>query len=201
MNADLYDKFYDPNVEFRKEPRAFCYDLAINLIETAKQQKPANWYVHERTIEGILLLLFCWNFAARATKALTKTKIRNLIKECESDLRFLEKHTIMDLDKDCYPKIKKVFGSFKGICGQTGASKALSLLNQRLFIMWDTEIRNYLRKNYIDGIGNGERPEYYLRFLLGMKAIIEKYSLCNKIQDPSSIAKKIDEYHYVELVM
>jgi hypothetical protein len=80
--------------------------------------------------------------------------------------------------------------------GQTGASKALSLLNPKLFVMWDTRIRNKLRKKIIPGIGNGEKAEYYINFLKGIQKIIHDHHLVSKIKKNDHIAKKIDEYHY-----
>jgi len=58
---------------------------------------------------------------------------------------------------------------------QTGASKALGLLNPELFVMWDTKIRKRLKKEHIKGIDNGETPENYLKFLYGIKYIIKEY--------------------------
>ena len=52
----------------------------MNLVNEAKTNDPENWYFHSKTIEGIILLLFCWNFAARKTKELTKPKVENLLK-------------------------------------------------------------------------------------------------------------------------
>jgi len=48
---------------------------------------------------------------------------------------------------------------------------------------------------------NGESGEYYLIFLKGIQNIIEKYRIAEKLPENSVIAKKIDEYHYVKIVM
>ena len=85
--------------------------------------------------------------------------------------------------------------------GQTGASKALSLLNPKLFVMWDTKIRRRLNKELIKGINNGKTPESYLRFLYGIKDIIEKYKIKDKLPRSAIVAKKIDEYNYVKIIM
>jgi|OpeIllAssembly_1097287.scaffolds.fasta_scaffold350042_3 hypothetical protein len=36
MRDNLYDEFYDPSEDIFIEPRAFCYDLATQLICQAK---------------------------------------------------------------------------------------------------------------------------------------------------------------------
>ena len=84
--------------------------------------------------------------------------------------------------------------------GQTEASKALSLLNLKLFVMWDTKIRRFLKK-FIKNIKNGENPKHYYNFLSGTEEIIFEFNLQEKVPKNSKIAKKIDEYHYVEIVM
>ena len=85
--------------------------------------------------------------------------------------------------------------------GQTGASKALSLLNPKLFVMWDTKIRKRLKKELITGIGNGEKSENYVTFLKGIQRIINEYNLKQKLPLDSIVAKKVDEYNYVKIIM
>jgi len=197
----FYKKFYDPTDKFKKEPRYFCYELAVDLINKAKRSSKS-WYTNEDTIKGVLLLLFCWNFAAQETKKLNFENVKEALSECKEELRKLENYTIetiSDKDEKLKDKIKNVYKKFKQIMGQTGATKALSLLNPRLFVMWDTKIRRRLRK-FIRGIDNGKRPENYLKFLFEIQKIIQEYKIRKKI--PSTVvAKKIDEYHYVEIVM
>jgi len=203
---ELYKDFCDPTDEFKTEPRYFCYELATELINTAKQANSKDWYQDENTIKGILLLLFTWNFAARKTKELNFDKVRQVLKKCKRELKELESYDIKNIDSDIEEKIKSVFKSFKDLMGQTGASKALSLLNPKLFVMWDTKIRRYLKRNYpkyFKGIGNGEKAENYLIFLFGIKNIIQDYSkeIKGKLSGDAIVAKKIDEYHYVKIIM
>lgn len=168
--SNLYDRFYDPSDKLKKEPRYFYYELAMELINKAKISCD-NWYREENTIKGILLLLFCWNFATKETKKLNFENIKEILLECEEELKELEKYTIEDIadeDKELKEKIKKIYDKFKTLMGQTGASKALSLLNPKLFVMWDTRIRKYLKNfypQYFSGIDNGEKSENYLQFL------------------------------------
>lgn len=197
----LYKNFYDPSEEFLNEPRSFCYDLAMQFIKEAKNKDNNNWYKDKSIIKGILLLLYTWNFAARETKKLNFENIGKVINKSENDLRKLEQTTIEDADKNTWPIIQNVFSNFRKLMGQTGASKALSLLNQELFVMWDTKIRKRLKKELIPGISNGEKVEHYVIFLKGIQRIINEYNLKEKLPFGSIVAKKIDEYNYVKIIM
>jgi hypothetical protein len=196
----LYNEFFDPSDEFQKEPRFFCYELARDLINKAKSDCK-NWYKDKKTSKGILLLLFTWNFAARETKQLNFENVGEVLQRCESELKALENYTIKNMDEETQEKVKRIFSEFKKLMGQTGASKALSLLNPRLFVMWDTKIRKRLGKELIPGIKNGEKPEYYIIFLQGIQKIIDEYKLKEKVPSGTILAKKIDEYNYVRIVM
>ena len=197
----LYDEFYDPTEDFKEEPRAFCYDLAAQFINHAKTDYSSEWYSDANTIKGILLLLFTWNFAARETKNLNFHNVEHLLKANKNNLLKLEKYSIEDADDQAWPLIEEVFREFRLLFGQTGASKALSLLNPKLFVMWDTKIRTRLRKSLITGIMNGENPKHYVHFLQGIQRIIEEYRLKEMLPTNSVLAKKIDEYHYVRIIM
>jgi len=200
MKDTLYNGFYDPSQQFRRmDPRAFCYDLAEELIYKAKHTCNEDWYDDPRTVKGVLLLLFTWNFAAKATKNLTFEKISHLLKDNKEDLKFLEQFSIESADERAWPVIGKVFANFMAVLGQTGASKALSLLNPYLFVMWDTKIRRRLNKELIPGIDNGERPEHYVTFLQGIQRVVRDYHIPEKLPDGSIVAKKIDEYHWVKI--
>lgn len=199
MDDQLYTEFYDPTTRFLIDPRAFCYDLSSGLISQAKYETP-DWYDHPKTIQGILLLLFTWNFAARATKELTHENIGELLKNNKSDLKELEQYSLQNIDNNSWNTVESVFNNFKVLMGQTGASKALSLLNPHLFVMWDTKIRARLKGGLIPGIKNGESAEYYVTFLKGMQRIINENSIAKKLPKGCIIAKKIDEYNYVRIV-
>lgn len=199
---NLYSDFFDPSGEFQKEPRYFCYELATDLINKARSNcRSKNWYKNINTIKGILLLLFTWNFAAQKTKKLNFENVGEILQKCESELEELEKYTIENIDEKAAEKIKKIFCEFKKVMGQTGASKALSLLNPRLFVMWDTKIRKRLGKELIPGIENGEKPQHYILFLKGIRKIISEYRLKEKLPTDAILAKKVDEYNYVKIVM
>jgi hypothetical protein len=197
----LYNDFHDPSHDFLREPRAFCYELASNLINHAKEVDGENWRENVDVKKGIILLLYTWNFAAKETKKLNFENVGELIKVAKDDFKFLDKYSIENADDDAWEKVELIFDQFRILLGQTGASKALSLLNPNLFVMWDTAIRKRLNKELIPGIMNGERGEYYVKFLKGIKKIIEDYGISEKLLHGSMVAKKIDEYHYVNIVM
>ncbi len=201
MRDKLYERFYDPGDAFSEEPRAFCYDLARKLIRQGKKKAGARWYYSDCTIKGILLLLYTWNFAARETKKLNHKKLEKLLKSSAPDLRKLERYTILTADKKAWPIIRRVFSKFKKLLGQTGASKALSLLNPKLFVMWDTAIRQRLKKQLVPGIDNGQLAEHYVLFLRETQRNIDRYEIARKVKRGSILAKKIDEFHYSELVL
>jgi len=201
MRDKLYNEFYDPSEDFLLEPRAFCYDLATQLISQAKHIAGKDWYENINTIKGVLLLLYTWNFAAKETKKLNFQNVGDLIRNAKDDLKLLEKYSITTADNGVWDVIERVFDKFRSVFGQTGATKALSLLNPDLFVMWDTAIRKRLRKELIPGIMNGQGGEYYIIFLKGIQKIIEKYRIAEKLPQNSVVAKKIDEYHYVRIVM
>jgi len=198
----LYCNFFDPSYEFQREPRYFCYEVATDLINIARSNCGSeSWYKNKNTIKGILLLLFTWNLATPKTKKLNFENVGEILQKCESELKELEKYTIENIDEKVEEKIKIIFCEFKKVMGQTGASKALSLLNPRLFVMWDTEIRKRLRKELIPGIENGEKPQHYILFLRGIRKIISKYRLKEQLPEEAILAKKVDEYNYVKIVM
>lgn len=201
MRDKLYNEFYDPSEDFLLEPRAFCYDLATQLISQAKHIAGKDWYENINTIKGVLLLLYTWNFAAKETKKLNFQNVGELIRNAKDDLKLLEKYSIITADNGVWDVIERVFDKFRSVFGQTGATKALSLLNPDLFVMWDTAIRKRLRKELIPGIMNGQGGEYYIIFLKGIQKIIEEYRIAEKLPQNSSVAKKVDEYHYVRIVM
>jgi hypothetical protein len=202
MTDTLYENFSDPTNEFSKEPRAFCYDLASQFIDKARKAAKSDWLEDTNTIKAVLLLLFTWNFAARETKQLDFSKVAALLREAKPDLQFLDCYRITDnLPDEAWDRIQATFDKFKPICGQTGASKALSLLNPHLFVMWDTEIRRRLGKQLIRGIGNGETGAKYVVFLKGVQKIIREYQIEEKLPSGSNVAKKFDEYNYVRIVM
>ena len=202
MRDKIYKEFRDPTKKFYEvEHRAFCYDVATSFIMKARRKAKGKWLTHDSTVKGILLLLFAWNSAARVTKKLSPDKLKKAIGKVKSELGSIEAKKITDeMEASDWKKIEKIFDAFRKECGQTGASKALSLLNPGLFVMWDTGIREELRGTHIYGIGNGEDGKKYVRFLKGVQRIIRDNDLVSRLPKGSNIAKKFDEYNYVRIV-
>ena len=202
MNEEnLYDGFYDPTDEYnRVEPRAFCYELAIDLLRQPKLDDPNKWYEHLNTSKSILMLLFAWNYLAKQTKTLTITTMHDLLIASSSQFKLVEPYSILNIDNNYWDVIEVIFDHFRMHLGPTGASKALSILNPHLFVMWDTKIRQYLKCHYIPRIMDGRSGRDYVEYLKGIRSIIRKYDLLTKIPTGSNIAKKIDEYHYIKIV-
>jgi len=201
MNDNLYDEFYDPTEDFRKEPRYFCYEIATQLVNKARANTYENWYESKDTIKGILLLLFTWNFAAKQTKKLNFQNVGQLLMDSERFLKSIEKYSIINAEFSTWKTIEIIFDKFSKLLGQTGSSKALSLLNPALFVMWDTSIRKRINMSLIPGIQNGTTGKQYVLFLKGIQSIIDKYHISEKLPKNSIVAKKIDEYNYVKLVL
>lgn len=170
LTKQFYNDFPKATFLFVKEPRDFCYELSQELIDRARRDSIDNWYRDNNTVKAILLLLFCWNFAARITKQLKTQDVVEILDKHMANLRSLEHFSIMDRWESESNKIKTIYRDFKKTFGQTGASKALSLLNPKLFVMWDTQIRKFLgskkadKRLRIKELGNGEEPESYLLF-------------------------------------
>jgi len=177
------------------EPRSFVYTLALKMIKKDEN----DWQSDHSTQEAILLLLWSWNFAAKETKKLNFNNLGQLLQESLGDLKTLECVKIEDINGN-NENIKNVFGKFKDLMGQTGASKALSLLNPDLFMMWDTKIRRGLGR-IIPGIDNGSTVENYINYLNGIKEIIEQYNIRKNVNNGDKVLKKLDEFHYVKFVL
>ncbi len=187
----LYENFRDPSSAFSNETRGFFYDLATEFISKSKENSGQQWYEDRETVKGILLLLYTWNFAAKETKKLNFRNVGKAIQSVKGDLISLENEKITTVDLSASSTIEKVFDKFKPLFGQTGTSKALSLLNPCLFVMWDTAIRRRLNKQLIQGIGYGRSGKQYVMFLKGIQRIIKDYNLESKLSSGANIAKRI----------
>lgn len=189
---ELYSKFAITTKLFKNEVRGCCYVHALDIINKAKEGKL--FYKSELTIDAIIILLFSWNFASPITKKLTRKKIKNVIEKNIPYLKSLEKFDIISIDFEDNKQIIKLFSSFKKVFGQTGASKVLSLLNTKLFVMWDTRIRRGIGI-YIQDIGKGSEGKNYYNYLKGIQTIIKDEKLL-RFSNENKIAKMVDEYHY-----
>lgn len=108
MKNTLYDDFHDPSQDFGREPRAFCYNLATQLIADAKKLSVEDWYEETNTTKGLLLLLFTRNFAARETKKLNFENVGKVMKEVKKDMQLLKNETIMTANDDVWPCVGRI---------------------------------------------------------------------------------------------
>ena len=197
--SPLYSTFEVTDDYKNKESRASVYTAALDVIKNARAEDKKDWLISRKTSNAILELLRSWNKVWLSKHPLTFEDIEKLLRDNQEDLKKLEGYTIENINENL-ENIKKVFGEFKGLLGQTGASKALSLLNPELFMMWDTKIRKAL-KRIIPGIDNGSTVGNYINFLKGIKKIIERYHIRDKVSPGDHILKKLDEFHYVKFVL
>ena len=203
---------------YANEPRQFCYDLALGLIEKAKHEEDGNWYLNQKTTDAVLLIQFTWNFAWPGTKKLTHKQAEDCIKNNIEGLIVLSNYSIQDINlEEKKIPLKQLFDNFKKTFGQTGATKALSLLNPKLFVMWDTKIRSQLKKEIKKAfpaqpsIDNGETGDKYLTFLKyaqkKINGVVTDYAnkkgitfqeAQERLSKDLPLAKKIDEYFYAK---
>lgn len=201
MPDTLYEEFYDPTVKYQNESRSFCYELCSSMIIQSKNDISQSWYTNTKTIQAILLLEYCWNFSSKKTKELTLSSVFKVLHKNEESLRQLEQYSFLTLPENLENKIRTIFSSFSRTFDQTGTSKALSLLNAPLFVMWDTKIRRRLNKELIKGIDNGQTGDQYILFLRRLRGYNAQHNFQQKLSPHSVLAKKIDEYHYIRIVL
>lgn len=187
-------------------------------------------------VEGVSHILEKWN--SRVWKRVEREKavdqVEKAIKDVEIFLNEFSGETIEDIDLERNSEaIKKVFEKFeeKDSIKITGASKALHLLNQDLFVMWDMEIReNYHKRLHskIDSLSplshrdKDYRDCYYafhkdckefakkLKEERTLESILEDHftdlkpstkKLYDKFDYRETIPKMIDEYNYVTFTL
>jgi len=219
-----YSDFFNLVEKFNKEEnRAFFYDIAIKMVNEVKKERGDKWLLDGRTISAIMLIEYTWNFASPITKKLTHGKVKNLLMKNYNDLLELQNSSLTKITSLDNNIIVAIFEDFKEIFGQTGASKALAIINPNLFVMWDTEIRKKLKIKYKIDIGNGQSGKHYLNFLRFIKSEIDKLvkfygnedfviSRCEwKIRkemqkfgiepEKRTLAKLMDEYFYAKYII
>lgn len=160
--------------------RSHFYSMALNLLNDGYE------------VEACLLILATWNFAY-FRYILTKFDLgvfRKAIRVTEPAFRRLQRHTFETADFGSIAEdIEFVYGKFKELVGQTGASKLLHLKHPGLFVMWDTAIRTMWK------IPQRALPEHYVRFLGRMK---QEFGHIRWVRRKKTLAKAIDEYNFVE---
>lgn len=140
------------NLFEQEEQRNYYYEKAQ---ETVEREFDDRWYrSNELVYGGLMLLLYAWNFAATETKQMDGEEIKDILEEHHKPIERVRGISLLEADlgqgSTVHTTVRKVFPVFKEYFGQTGASKVLSLLNPRLFVMWDEDIRTRKQRSRDD---------------------------------------------------
>ena len=164
----------------RLEPtRSTLYGMSLNLLSAGYE------------IEAYLMILATWNFAnfRYILTTFNLTAFQNVINRTQPIFDRLSNVIFETADIDSVASdIKSVYSQFKSLVGQTGAVKILHSKHPKLFVMWDTNIRNKFK------INNKSSPEDYIAFLKKMKT---EFGHLQWKRSDKSFAKAIDEYNFV----
>jgi len=138
------------------EPRDIAYVVCSKVIF----QDPKNTAY---LLSGIRLFLQVWNAVyiqklPQELKQSMEDEIRDAYSSCSDELASLSQKRLEDVDlaathvAEAIRKSFRCFAQHKSI-GDTGASKALHMLNPTLFMMWDTKIREAYTKLMPEELG------------------------------------------------
>jgi len=139
--------------------------------------------------EAIHALLRIWSPKGPRT---TPAGITGVLDEtAEARAAFADRH-IATLAVAEHDTVKEIYAAFKGVVGQVGAAKALSVLHPRFFPMWDTKIATaYLGWRWRR---QGAPPEQYLLFM--EYAIEQCKTAVNEDAFGGTLLKVLDEWNY-----
>jgi hypothetical protein len=170
--------------EFKKsEGRASFFEIAMEIAS-------------EHPLQASIIILATWNTARFRFMASDKQNITHLKNAIEESRPLFE--TIKDKDfqsvnfdeiKGIVKKIYDIFSAVKGV-EYTGASKIMHLFNKKLFVMWDS----YIREEY----GYGTSAVDFLNF---QKDIQGKFRGIEWDEPNKTLAKAIDEFNYVTITI
>lgn len=146
-------------------------------------------------IEAYLFILATWNFASfrYAMKEFDVDAFKVKVNKLAPLFERMNCEDFVSMDIGKYSKeIKEIFKTFADIKGikSTGAPKLMHLKLPRVFVMWDS----YIRDAY--GYENGNADDY-VSFLKKMQ---KKFSRC-KVPAGRTLAKAIDEHNYKKYTM
>ncbi len=227
VDIDL-NAFLEGVKKYRNEERGFIYDLSLELMERSRKSVGFGLFAHEdrgqyctdNAVRAVLLIQFGWNAASPKTKTLKHSDVKALMERNRKSLCTLEiagivngyPNAVNPIYPDCKKEINVLYPQFKEVFDQTGAVKALSVLNPKLFVMWDTKIRKMVGQRYGVDVENGEEARHYLNYLDFCKDfLLELAKQENSYGDTSrlpsrieketgrpcvSLAKSLDEYFY-----
>jgi len=146
-------------------------------------------------IEACLLMLSTWNFAGFrfAMKEFNLDHFIKTMREVELLLKEVKTKSFKTINFDIYKtNIQKAFTKLASIKGiqKTGTSKLMHLIVPKVFVMWDTYIRNYY------SFKKGDADDY-INFLKLMQSEFPKV----KSYQGRTVAKLIDEHNYKTITM
>lgn len=151
-----------------EEQRGYYYTLALETVTDELERD--DWYRSDDLVYGgLMLLLYTWNFAARKTKTMDGDEIKSTLEEHKDAFEAVQDRELVETDlsdesitaevlREVWPELREHFG-------QTGTSKALSLLSPDLFMIWDEEIRGRRRRSQDDPPGT-KRPDRGVYFYM-----------------------------------
>jgi hypothetical protein len=162
-----------------KEPAEYAHRLSRHLLEGDAFTRG----------EAIHALLRIWS--PKGPKA-TPADITSVLDEtAEARAAFADRHiaTLVVAEHDA---VKEIYAAFRGVVGQVGAAKALSVLHPRFFPMWDTKIAvAYLGWRWR---AQGAPPEHYLMFMVC--AIEQCTTAVDEDTFGHTLLKVLDEWNY-----
>jgi len=184
------------------EKRGSFYDMALGLVQAGYE------------IEGFVLLLATWNFAAfrYAVGDFDIQGLKNVLGDLRSDFKALETLSVQTIDlAEHGVRVAAVFDRLAAIKGvsYTGATKLMHLKCPMTFVMWDDCIRGGKPQKWYstlpcvasqkwafhryDKSGSG-----YVSFLSDIQ---NRFRHLQHSNAPKTLAKAIDEFNYVNVTM
>ena len=167
------------------EGRASFYDIATEVV-------------NDHPLQASIIILATWNvgrFRFIVNDPQNLVDLKNALEECvplfakikDKNFQTVNFDEIGEVIKCIYSKLSAVKGA-----EYTGSSKIIHLLNQNLFVMWDTYIRDGYKKK--EKIPEGTSGDDFLKF----QKLMQKLFGHIKWEDPiKTLPKAIDEYNYI----
>lgn len=165
----------------QKELRWDFYPLFLNLMKKGFET------------ESCLLMLSIWNSARfrYAVRGFNLDKFENTLKKLRPSFKKFEKLDFKTINfRDYKSDIKKIFKTLAAIKGieKTGTPKLMHLKVPKVFVMWDT----FIREHY--GFNEGGTDDYF-DFLEKTQNIFKNA----EVLKDRTLAKLIDEHHYITI--
>lgn len=145
-----------------EEQRGYYYTLAVETVTDELQRE--DWYRSDDLVYGgLMLLLYTWNFAAKKTKTMDGDEIKSTLEAHKDAFEAVQDRELVESDlshdSTTAEAFREVWPELRAQFGQTGTSKALSLLSSDLSVIWDEEIRGRRRRSRNDSPGQWDRTE------------------------------------------